>query len=114
MDPVIEYIFKHCQHLMTAEERAAHKSLIGDLKIRGTNNSAMPESLRKFWGSEDPRVRELLADGPDAFKARVRTRMMRDHPDEVSFNYCPHCGALTRTPKAKQCPKCFFSWHDEA
>ena len=114
VDQLTEYIFTYCQHLMTPEERAAQRSLIGDLKIQGTSSSPMQESLRKFWMSDDPRVLELLADGPEAFRARVRTRIMQDPANDVVFNYCPRCGALARTPKAKQCPQCFFSWHDAA
>lgn len=62
--------------------------------------------------STDPKVMALLADGIEAFGARLSDRVL-EHCDDVFLNYCPRCGALTKTPTAKQCPKCFFSWHDD-
>jgi hypothetical protein len=113
MDDLAIYIINYYSHLMTLEERVARQSMIGEFKIQRATSSTMKEELRKQWISEDPKVLELLSSGPDAFMTRVRDRVMRDHADEVFLNYCPRCGALAKTPTAKQCPKCFFSWHDD-
>jgi hypothetical protein len=114
MDDLAYYIVTYYSHLMTAEERAAHKSLLGVIKVRNAESSTMKETLSNLWISNDPKVLHLLTDGPDEFMARVRDRVMRDYPDEVFLNHCPRCAALAKTPTAKQCHKCFFSWHDEA
>ena len=29
------------------------------------------------------------------------------HAEKIYINHCPFCGALRRTPKAKQCPSCY-------
>lgn len=114
MDDLARYIVNHYSHLMTDDERAAHRSLFGEFKVRSAENSAMKEALRDHLISKEPDVLKLLSDGPDVFMARVRDRVMRDYPNEVFLNHCPRCAALAKTPTAKQCPKCFYSWHDDA
>jgi hypothetical protein len=63
--------------------------------------------------STDPEVRALLANGRKAFINAICERVLREEGDKIYFNRCPRCQAVTRTPTAKQCPKCFFSWHDD-
>jgi rubrerythrin len=112
MNELAVYIVNYYHHLMTAEERAAHSSILAESKIEHDNSPSMKETLQGHV-STDPKVRALLADGKEAFFARVRDRVLRDHPNEVFLNQCPRCGALAKTPTAKQCPKCFFSWHGD-
>ena len=112
MDELTHYIINYYPHLMTMEEKAAQKSMIGQAKVQHVETPRGKKVIGDFWVSKDPRVLELLADGPEAFMARVRDRIMREHRDEVFLNHCPRCGALAKTPRAKQCPKCFFSWHE--
>ena len=107
------YIANYYPHLLTKEETLAQRSMIGEAKVQNADMPVMKEHLRRMWISEDPQIHELLADGPDAFFDRLEARVMRDHPDEVFINLCPRCQALAKTPTAKQCHKCFFSWHDE-
>jgi hypothetical protein len=114
MDDVARYIVNHYQNLMTLEEKAAYKSVLGELKVANADNVAMKNALRERWVSDNPDVRTLLANGSDAFMANVRDRILREHTNDVFLNHCPRCGALAKTPTARQCPKCFFSWHDDA
>lgn len=114
MDELARYIFNYYSHLMTTEEKAAHKSMIGQSKVQHADLPGIKKVITDFWISKDPRVLELLADGSEVFMARVSDRIMREHRNEVFLNYCPRCGALTKTPRAKQCPKCFFSWHEDS
>ena len=112
MDELAIYIINYYPHLMTEEEHAARKSMIGQQKVQNAESLGTKNVVTAFWISKDPRVLELLADGPEAFMARVRDRIMHEHRDEVFLHHCPRCGALAKTPRAKQCPKCFFSWHE--
>lgn len=112
MNELAVYIINYYHDLMTVEERAAHYSIVAEYKIERTNNPSMKETLQTL-ASADPKVRALLADGAEAFFAGVRDRVLRDHPNEVFLNLCPRCGALAKTPTAKQCGKCFFSWHGD-
>ncbi|HSQ23210.1 MAG TPA: hypothetical protein VLN44_02310 [Pyrinomonadaceae bacterium] len=114
MDDLARYIVNHYQNLMTLEEKAAYKSVLGETKVANTDNMAMKHALQEHWVSDNPRVCALLANGADAFMANVRDRILREHPNDILLNHCPRCRALAKTPTARQCPKCFFSWHDDA
>jgi len=113
MDELASYIFNYYSHLLTHEERAANRTILGELKIEHDHSPEMKRAVRKFWGSTDPKVLALLQDGAESFWERARDRVLREQRDQVFLNHCPQCGALAKTPTAKQCPKCFFSWHGE-
>jgi hypothetical protein len=106
-------IFGFYYNLLTLEEKAAYKSILGERKIESAESPAMKKMLRRGWVSSEPEVQVLLADGEEAFMERVRDRVLRDHRGEVFLNHCPRCGASARTPRAQQCPTCFFSWRGE-
>lgn len=53
------YIFHSYHRLLTKEELAAYRSLLGETKIEGATDDAYKEMQRKFWTSEDPQVLEL-------------------------------------------------------
>jgi hypothetical protein len=114
MDELSKYIFNYYTHLMTEREKAAYKSIHAEEKAQNVNDTRLSHMLREKWVSSDPEVKALIADGPEAFMKSVCDRILRERPEQVYFNYCPKCGALARTPMAKQCPKCFYSWHDGA
>ncbi len=111
MDALTRYIFNYYAHLMTVREKAAYKSIQAETKAQNVEGTKMSHLLRERWVSSDPEVKALLANGPDAFMKSVSDRILREHPEQVYFNCCPKCKALARTPTAKQCPKCFYSWH---
>jgi hypothetical protein len=92
MDELAKYIFDHYHNLLTFEEKAVYKSLVAEFKIKNANRPEMKSMLRKAWVSNDPRVVELLAHGPEAFMESVRDRVLHEHRDEVVLNHCPKCG----------------------
>lgn len=112
-EEIIRYVFTYYAHLLTFQEEAAYKSIFAEEKARNVEGSRLAEMMRKHWVSSDPAVRALLAKGEARFKRDVVRRLLEEHPDEIFFNRCPQCQALTRTPRAKQCPQCFFDWHEE-
>lgn len=114
MDKLTRYIFDYYYNLLTVEEQAAYKSILGRLKIESAEGPKAQEMVRRFWVSSDPKVQALLANGEEAFMDTVRDRVLRERHDEVFINLCPRCGALAHTPRAKQCPKCCLSWHGDA
>ena len=113
MDELTRYILTSYPHLMTAREAAAHKSIVGESKAENCDSPKMSDFIRKRWVSTDPEVCALLGRGAEHFMDSVRDRILREHAGEVFLNHCPKCGALTMTPRARQCPKCFHSWHEE-
>lgn len=111
MDELTKYIVTYYPNLMTLKEKAAYKTSFVEEKAENLEPGNLQRTLRERWGSNDPEVLALLKNGREEFLNQVRARILLEHADEVFLNYCPKCGALTNTPKAKQCPKCFFSWH---
>lgn len=112
MDDFTRYVFSNFGNLRTLHENLATKSIIGEMKAQHSQSPEMQQMLRKEWVSQDPEVLHLLEDGSEQFYLRVVQRLMRERPDEVFLNRCPRCRGLARTPQAKQCRQCFFSWHD--
>jgi len=113
MDELTRYIFYSYFDLLTFKEKVAYKASFAEEKAENLEPGKLQDFLREKWGSRDPEVLVLLKHGRDEFMRNVKDRILREHPDKVFLNYCPKCGALTRTPRAKQCPKCFFSWHGD-
>lgn len=63
------------------------------------------------WINSDPEITRLLELGYEVFEQNVFTRIMVEVPQKVFFNNCPKCNKLARTPYAKQCRHCGYSWH---
>lgn len=111
MDALTKYIFFNYGHLMNFKEKVAYKSVLGQGKLEHSQSEGMQRILLKHWISLEPEVVELLRDGSERFMIGVSERILREEADRIYLNYCPRCGALARTPQARQCPKCFRSWH---
>jgi hypothetical protein len=111
-DHLASYIINYYSHLLTPEERAAQHNVLCTWKME---HATSPE-IKREWAARvttDPNVVALLADGIAAFHERLCERVLRERLDELFLNCCPRCGALTKTPTAKQCSKCYLSWHDD-
>lgn len=75
-------------------------------------------------------LRELIANGRMLETMRIiqkvtecplgRAKLWVNHPyggsplSQPPTPPCPSCGSQLRTPTARQCPKCFHSWHELA
>jgi hypothetical protein len=108
------YVFVYFRHLWSAAERAADRALLVEQKTRNREETRYAKVLRQHLGSTDPAVLELVKLGPAAFQSHVVARLLRECSAQLVLNRCPKCQALARTPRAKQCPRCFFSWHETA
>jgi len=115
----IEYIFLHYTHLMTNDEKMAWKKCTFDRKMTIKQSS---ESFKKSLENElikrgeftnHPQVLSLTEDGLEAFKYRIAKRIYSEHPEEVKHNVCEKCNQLTRTPNAKQCRFCGYTWFEK-
>ena len=113
-----EYIVHYFSEFFTDDESLAWRHWSSNYKLEhGTYTSEeAKESRRKMnlkrgWMTKDPEVLRLLDGGIDQFKIRTAERILMDHESEIFLSRCPKCSALTRTPKSKQCYKCFHSWH---
>jgi hypothetical protein len=113
------YVFQYYGRLMTIQERLAHRHLVGTAKATHGHTDAAaqsearkgPHHLRKLL-SDNSEVLQLTSEGLNAFVVRTAQRILDEHSDEIVFNLCPRCGALARTPRARQCRLCGYDWHD--
>lgn len=109
------YIFTYFSHLLNENEKFAFKhytSLIKLGEITSENENRLRIYKEKGWISSDENILDLLKDGYEAFEINVAKRILKDDYEKVFFNNCPKCEKLARTPKAKQCRHCGFSWHN--
>jgi hypothetical protein len=117
------YVIRYYGHLMTRPERLAYWHLVRTAKaMHGRSDwAAQTEARNKLSGrnekvkglSDDPEVLNLTREGLGVFVARTAQRILDERRAEVRFNYCCRCGALARTPKARQCRFCRHDWHKE-
>ncbi len=113
MDETAYYIFNYCREFLTKEENQAHKNLLVQQKIDWSENQTKKEMMRKSWLSNDENVLRHLENGSEQIYKRTVERVLNDNPNKEFLNLCPKCNSLARTAKAKQCPKCFYSWHNK-
>jgi hypothetical protein len=106
-----EYIVKHYYGFMTLIENLAQRHFIGIEKINNTNSIGIKEKLKESLLSSNPDVIKLIKKGHTNFIIDIAKRILSEHANEIKINLCPKCKSLARTPDAKQCPKCFYSWH---
>ncbi len=111
MEELARYLYDYCSNLLTDEEKAAYKNTLVLKKIENADSQKMKEMLRKEWFSSDEKVLQLLENGEEEFFRNLGERVLQENPNKDFLNLCPKCNALTVTPKAKQCRKCFYSWH---
>ena len=104
------YILSYYNHLLTSEERATIQNF--GRQWKSEHRSIFESAADKI--AVDAKLRALFAESVRPFNERLCERVLREHLEELLLNYCPRCGALAKTPTAKQCHKCFFSWHEKA
>jgi hypothetical protein len=114
-----KYVFHNYGHLMTPTEALAFRHLGGTMKATlGRSDRAAQEEVKngstplRRWLSDDPEALLLARDGYDAFVLQTGQRILNDNRGLILLNYCPRCGGLARTPKARQCRFCRNDWHN--
>lgn len=109
MDPnLAAYVVRFYGHFMNKQEQLAHRHLMATEKATYLQSSKPLSGLL----SDDPAVLDLTRDGGEVFMERTAGRILKEHRSEIFLNYCSRCGALAKTPKARQCRFCLHDWHD--
>lgn len=107
----IHYIITYFGNLMTHHEKLTLKHQIFTYKT--SNNPQLKKGLTdKGLFNNDPKVTGLLENGFDEFELNVAQRILAEVPEKIFFNDCPQCNRLARTPFAKQCRYCGYSWRN--
>ncbi len=107
----IDYIIRYFGKLMTENEALA---LNNHMYYSKSSENAYLRNLmmERGWIKSDPEITKLLENGYETFQQNVVMRILAETPEKVFFNNCPKCNKLARTPYAKQCRHCGYSWHD--
>ena len=103
---------------MTLKEAAANKHHLTSDKFRNPiandiNGEKVDFLQEKGWLSNDKEVLNLLNEGYELFRSNTAERILKENSDKIYFNNCPKCSKLARTPQAKQCRHCGYSWHKQ-
>ncbi len=113
------YVINHYSDLMTTLERFALARVIALEKSEHYSKAEhysprVAEYIKVTMGHfDDPEVIAALSEGVDVFLRRTSQRIMRDYPEKIFINRCPKCNRVVRTPKAKLCLWCGYSWHKQ-
>ena len=114
---IAHYVVCFHDHLLSDVERKARRNLFFAIKAtrgrsdKGAQREARGHKIYSRMLSDEEDVLRLAKDGYEEFVKRTAARLLRDFGDKISFNYCPVCGELARTPTAKQCRACGHDWH---
>src|SRR5690242_20056031 len=127
MDEQHAYVISYFNHLMNGKEKQAYGHLVAALKDpeqrlfdaiawEESRGNSVPEPVKSYMAwrrslSDDPEVLQFTSGGLDAFLRRTARRTLAEDRDKVFLNKCPSCGALARTPRARQCRRCGHDWH---
>ena len=107
----IDYIIRYFGKLMTEDEAFALDNHIYTSK--SSENAYLRNLMMELgWIKSDLEITKLLENGYETFQQNVVMRILAETPEKVFFNNCPKCNKLARTPYAKQCRHCGYSWHD--
>jgi hypothetical protein len=111
----IDYILSYYGRFATNNESAAmiHYEATQELKSRRLEDSSIISQLIKKRLTTDQEVLQLLNDGYQSLRLRIAQRILNEHQSDIYFNYCPKCKKIARSPQAKQCRFCYYSWHDK-
>jgi len=100
-----DYIWFNYTHLMSRAELFGHKASAG-------GDQELSAIYEQEFGQENWRqMVEAYSKGPEAFRRRVRDRLLVDHASLIEITRCPSCQRIVKTPVARQCLWCGFDWH---
>ena len=109
-----QYIVTYFFNLLPYKEKLAWKHYSSILKLEDNENPKTIEMYkRKGWITDDQEILELLEKGYDNFEMETAKKILEKYPTQIFLNKCPKCNKLARTPYAKQCRFCSYTWHNE-
>ena len=112
-DELRKYLLEQCRDWMLPEEiRALDRIGLTKHGEEVIRKSALVEfKMEVMYGFKDDATNELVTMGRAGMEVAIAERILTRSRDEV-LNNCPKCGALARTPRAKQCRHCGHDWHN--
>ncbi len=105
------YIRRYYSHLLLKSEREAVclESIPEAIKAYGKDRWHKHFIEGGFINKDN--ALGLLVKDLNALETAFAERTLALRPDRIFLNFCQKCNQLARTPKAKQCRHCGYSWH---
>ncbi|MFY0255112.1 hypothetical protein ACDQ55_14275 [Chitinophaga sp. 30R24] len=101
-----QYIVNNYRRFLTATESAALLHI-----RRNSANTTLRHHI--YQTPEAPEIQAILADDPEESIRKIANRILNTYPDRIFLNICPRCAQLARTHFARQCPYCYYQWHQQ-
>lgn len=109
---VADYLWHNYPILFSQEEQLAARTLSAEWKAAHANSEQMRRVLlERLSARGNPKVDELLADGPQEFRLRAAERLLAQQSSAIDLNRCQMCFRIVATPMARQCLWCGHVWH---
>tara|TARA_B100000674_G_C37837410_1_gene913572 strand:- start:55 stop:384 length:330 start_codon:yes stop_codon:yes gene_type:complete len=106
----LEYVLNNCWSYADSEELVAFRWCVIYAKSKNKSDR-LPESIIGQLEIVDWKIDHKEFESEDSFKNWFFDFFLNKYEASFPMNYCPKCDSLARTPKAKQCYKCFHKWH---
>lgn len=101
-----DYVWFNYGHLMSRAEVFGHKA-------SASGNSRLDMVYEQQFGRENwAQMVDAYSQGPEAFRRRVRDRLLQGYASSIEITRCPSCQRIVKTPAARQCVWCGFDWHE--
>lgn len=105
-------VYRYYRHLLTPREYQVALAFHAKAKAQAYQDPEREDRTRAIMGTlGDSEIDAIVTDGFLEFRRAVVDRILRDHGSGISFNRCPACQRIVRTPLAKQCMWCKHDWH---
>ncbi|MBB6112705.1 hypothetical protein HDF23_005483 [Mucilaginibacter lappiensis] len=86
-----DYIIAHYTDLLTLAERKALRHHVSTIKLEGTADGRLTRLyLKTGWLTDDPLILNYLTEGYIRFTLNCAERILKDNPEKIFFNLCPH------------------------
>jgi len=108
-----KYMWNNYIKFTTEWERKVNLAIILNWKAEAYEDPTVGWKYNKQLGEDfknDINAHNEIKD-PDAFREKVRNRILKEHKEDIFINRCSKCNKIVRTPKAKQCFWCGYDWH---
>ncbi len=106
-----DYVWENYQELLTDFEHLVAEA-IRQQTPEVLSSSPRPAPAKPDWAwGDDPHVTAALAVGPEAYRRRVRDRLLQTYPERIEIHRCPKCQRIASRPQARVCFWCGHDWH---
>jgi len=130
VNELLNYVIRFFSSHMNEKGKRTYKHLLAGMPLHETEQRlldglaweesrgmVLPDWAKSFQIrrradlSDDPEVLRLASGGLEGFLDQTAGRILSEDRDHIFLNNCPSCGALARTPQARQCRRCGLDWH---